>query len=71
MTEHTHESDKALKLRAYSGAPWATLKDGEVLTAEERETCYELIEAQAEADDRDRYEDVDYGWDDGDQSEEA
>ena len=62
MIKHTHESDKALKLRAYRGALFATLPDGVMLTDQEREQLYLMIEDNEADDERERMEDRCREW---------
>lgn len=56
MTEHTHESDKALWLKAHHMAPSATLPDGVMLTDDERNYAIDAILENEEADNRERFE---------------
>lgn len=55
MTEHTHETDKALKLKAYSGALAATLPDGVMLTDEERWELQQMVWDNEAADESERW----------------
>lgn len=56
MSAHTHESDKALWLKAHHMAPAFTLAPGVMLSEEQRDYALERIAENEEADHRERME---------------